>query len=126
MKSFNPAFIAKPASSYAQGVIHGAGQRLVISGQVGQRPDGTIEQGMEAQTRRAWSNLLAVLAEGGFSVKHLVKLTVFVTLPGQTALYRKLRDEALQGHLCAATYLQVAGLASPDFLVEIEAEAVKE
>lgn len=126
MKSFNPASIAKPASSYAQGVIHGAGQRLVISGQVGQRPDGTIEQGMEAQTRRAWSNLLAVLAEGGFSVKHLVKLTVFVTLPGQTALYRKLRDEALQGHLCAATYLQVAGLASPDFLVEIEAEAVKE
>jgi enamine deaminase RidA (YjgF/YER057c/UK114 family) len=27
--------------------------------------------------------------------------------------------------LCTATYLQVAGLASPDFLVEIEAEAVK-
>ena len=40
-------------------------------------------------------------------------------------LARQVRDTALQGHLCAATYLQVAGLASPEFLVEIEAEAVK-
>lgn len=126
MRSFNPAGIAKPASKYAQGVLHGPGQRLVVSGQVGIKPDGTIEAGMEAQMRRCWSNLLAVLADGGFTAKHLVKITVFVTLPGQTALYRAIRDEVLEGHLCAATYLQVAGLASPDFLVELEGEAVKD
>lgn len=125
MRSINPATIAKPASSYAQGILHGAGQRLVISGQIGVKPDGGVEQGIEAQMRRAWSNVIAVLDDAGFSRQNLVKVTVFVTLPGQVGLYRKLRDEALQGHLCAATYLQVAGLASPDFLVEIEAEAVK-
>ena len=32
-------------------------------------------------------------------------------------------DELLQGHACASTLLIVAGLASPEFMVEIEAEA---
>jgi 2-iminobutanoate/2-iminopropanoate deaminase len=127
MKTINPDTIIKPASAYAQAVLlpPSAGHRLVISGQVGQSPDGKTESGMRAQMERTWSNLLAVLAEAGFERKHLIKVTTFVTEPGQTALYRELRDKALQGHLCAATYLQVAGLASPDFLVEIEAEAVK-
>lgn len=127
MRSFNPDDIVKPASSYAQGVIHKAsGERLVISGQVGVAPDGKVEKGTRAQMERAWSNLLAVLKAAGLERKHLVKITVFVTEPGQVGLYRELRDKVLQGHLCAATYLQVAGLATPDFLVEIEAEAVKE
>ena len=42
MKTINPASIVKPASSYAQGIVHGAGQRLVISGQIGVKPDGAI------------------------------------------------------------------------------------
>jgi 2-iminobutanoate/2-iminopropanoate deaminase len=127
MKTINPDTITKPASNYAQAVLlpPTAGHRLVISGQVGMAPDGRIEVGVKAQLERTWSNLLAVLAATGFEPKHLVKVTTFVTEPGQTALARQIRDQALQGHLCAATYLQVAGLASPDFLVEIEAEAVK-
>jgi 2-iminobutanoate/2-iminopropanoate deaminase len=127
MKTINPDTITQPASAYAQAVLlpPTAGQRLVISGQVGVAPDGRIEVGVKAQLERTWSNLLAILAASGFEIKHLVKVTTFVTQPGQTALSRQIRDTALQGHLCAATYLQVAGLASPDFLVEIEAEAVK-
>jgi 2-iminobutanoate/2-iminopropanoate deaminase len=127
MKPINPGSIVKPASAYAQGVLLPAmpGERLVISGQVGLTPDGKLESGMRAQMVRCWTNLIAVLTAGGFEIKHLVKVTVFVTEPGQTALYREVRDEMLKGHHCAATYLQVAGLASPDFLVEIEAEAVK-
>jgi 2-iminobutanoate/2-iminopropanoate deaminase len=127
MKTINPDTIAKPASAYAQAVLlpPTAGQRLVISGQVGMAPDGRIEVGVKAQLERTWSNLLAVLTASGFEVTHLVKVTTFVTEPGQTALARQIRDKAMQGHMCAATYLQVAGLASPDFLVEIEAEAVK-
>lgn len=127
MKALNPDTIVKPASSYAQGVVHKASaERLIISGQVGVAPDGRVEKGTRAQMERSWSNLLAVLKAAGFERKHLAKITVFVTEPGQVGLYRDLRDKALEGHLCAATYLQVAGLATPDFLVEIEAEAVKE
>jgi 2-iminobutanoate/2-iminopropanoate deaminase len=127
MQTINPDTIVKPASAYAQAVLlpPTAGARLVISGQVGVAPDGKLEVGTRAQMVRSWSNLIAVLAAAGFEIKHLVKVTVFVTEPGQTALYRAVRDEMLQGHHCAATYLQVVGLASPDFTVEIEAEAVR-
>ncbi len=127
MQLINPDDIVKPASQYAQAVLHAAGaQRLVISGQIGVDPDGRVEEGLEAQLERAWSNLFAVLRAAGFEKRHLVKITVFVTVPGAVAASRAARDRALDGHVCASTYLQVAGLASPDFLVEIEAEAVKE
>jgi enamine deaminase RidA (YjgF/YER057c/UK114 family) len=127
MKIIKPADIVKPASNYAQGITHAAGgERLVISGQIGVNPDGSIENGLEAQSVRAWSNLFGVLKAAGFEKRHLVKVTVFVTQPGQVAVFRGVRDRVLEGHICASTYLHVAGLASPDFLVEIEGEAVKE
>lgn len=127
MKVINPGDIVKPASNYAQGVLHNAtGQRLVVSGQIGMKPDGTMEQGLEAQMQRAWSNMFGVLRAAGFDKRHLVKCTAFVTQPGQVALFRSVRDRQLDGHTCAFTYLEVAGLAAPAMLVEIEAEAVKE
>ena len=127
MRTVSPADVVKPASSYVQGVVHkSTAERLVISGQVGAAPDGRIEKGTRAQMERAWTNLLGVLKAAGMERRNLVKITVFMTEPGQVGLYREMRDKHLAGHLCAATYLQVAGLATPDYLVEIEAEAVKE
>lgn len=127
MKTINPTTIVKPASAYAQGVlVSNSGQRLVISGQIGIKPDGTIETGMKAQMERAWSNVFGVLAGAGFEKRHLVRLVIYVTQPGQVALYREVRDRMLEGHTCANTYLQIAGLAAPELMVEIEAEAVKE
>ena len=41
-------------------------------------------------------------------------------------VYRRVRDKMLEGHLCANTYIEISALAAPEFLVEIEAEAVKE
>jgi 2-iminobutanoate/2-iminopropanoate deaminase len=126
MQTINPPDIVKPASNYAQGVLHSSGTRLVISGQVGLAPDGTLESGMAAQMERAWSNVFGILRAAGFDRRQLVKCAIYVTEPGQTALFREVRDRMLDGHLCATTYLQVAGLAAPGFLVEIEAEAVRE
>lgn len=127
MTPLNPQTVVKPASAYAQAVHHKLnGERLVISGQLGLRPDGTLETGMEAQMQRAWANVLDIMTAAGFETRHLVKSTIYVTEPGHTALHRRVRDAALGGHLCASTYLQIAGLAAPEFLVEIEAEAIKE
>ena len=127
MKILNPGSIVKPASAYAQGVtLANSGERLIISGQVGMAPDGRLETGMRAQMERCWSNVFAIVAAAGFQTRHLAKCVVYVTEPGQTPLYREVRDTALAGHVCAMTYVQVAGLAAPGLLVEIEAEAVKE
>lgn len=127
VQTFNPDDIVKPASNYVQGVTHEAGgKRLIVSGQIGMTPGGKIEAGMQAQMERCWTNIFAVLHAAGFDKRHLVKVTVFVTEPGATPLYREVRDRMLEDHKCAATYLQIAGLAHPDLKVEIEAEAVKD
>lgn len=55
-----------------------------------------------------------------------MRATVYVTVPGQVALYREVRDRMLNGRLCACTYLEVSALTGPEHLVEIEAEAVKD
>jgi 2-iminobutanoate/2-iminopropanoate deaminase len=125
-KTFNPPGVAPPASRYSHGVGVGSGARwLYISGQVGTAPDGSIRQGLKAQMEQVFANIDKILETGGMTKRDVVKLTVFVTQPGPEALsvYRILRDQWLEGHAAAATYLVVAGLAHPDFLVEIEAVA---
>ncbi len=121
----NPPNFPKPASNYSQGIVHGAGaERLVISGQVGVRGDGSIVDGLENQMTQAWDNFLGVLAAAGFATTDVVKVTVYVTKPALMS-FRQGRERALGGHAPAATYVQVAGLADAKFMVEIEGEAVK-
>ena len=86
MRVIQPDDVVKPASNYAQAVAHKvAGERLVVSGQIGVAPDGTIEKGLEAQLERTWSNLLAVVRAAGFRREEIVKVTIFVTVPGAVA-----------------------------------------
>jgi enamine deaminase RidA (YjgF/YER057c/UK114 family) len=123
----NPPTVAPPSSRYSHGIVHDLhGSRLVISGQVGLRQDGTLAEGLEAQLEQCWDNLIAVLRSAGMDVTNLVKVTIFVTVADAIAISRRVRERKLVGHAPASTFLQVAGLARPDFLAEIEAEAVKE
>lgn len=124
---FNPRGLAAPASRYSHGVVHGArARRLVISGQLGMRPDGSVPAELEEQMELAWDNLIEVLREGGMAVTDLVKVVTFVTVPGSVAAVRRIRQRKLGQHAPASTYLEVAGLASPQFLFEVEGEAVSE
>ena len=124
MKKINPDNITKPASNYSQAVIvPDNARRVVISGQIGVHPDGTVADGLEAQMERCWLNIFAILEEVGMAKTDLVKVTVFVTCPGVTGIYRDIRDRMLEGHAPAATYVVISELATPELLVEIEAEA---
>ena len=124
-REINPSDFPAPQSNYSQGVVHDAvAQRLVISGQVGVRSDGSIADGLEAQMQQTWDNFLAVLDAAGFTPADVVKVTLFTTVPALQE-FRRGREKALAGCAPAATYVQVAGLADPNFIVEIEGEAVK-
>jgi 2-iminobutanoate/2-iminopropanoate deaminase len=126
-RTLNPASVIQPASHYAQAVEQGlGGRRLVISGQVGVTLDGMTCEGRAAQHEQAWANILALLDEAGMTREDLVSIRVYDVAPGDVAVYRAVRDRVLGGHLLAATYVVVAGLASPALHVEIEAEAVRE
>ena len=63
-------------------------------------------------------------SSAGFDTADVVKVTLFTTVPALQE-FRRGREKALAGHAPAATYVQVVGLADPEFLVEIEGEAVK-
>ncbi|GHD02747.1 hypothetical protein GCM10007320_62220 [Pseudorhodoferax aquiterrae] len=56
---------------------------LFVSGQVGSREDGSPEPGLEAQVRRAFENLNAVLAAAGCSFDDVVDVTVFIVDPAE-------------------------------------------
>ncbi len=126
LRLFNPETVSKPFSRYSQGaLVTGPAQWLHISGQVGARPDGTVEQGFEAQAKQAWANLIAVLEAGGMTRGDLVKVNVFLTRAQDVAASRAIRDAALQGAAPASTLLVVAALARPEILFEVEAVAAK-
>jgi 2-iminobutanoate/2-iminopropanoate deaminase len=125
MRALNPDSVVQPASHYAQAIeVPVGGRRLIMSGQVGVTPDGTILDGYERQAEQIWANIIALLAAADMGLTNLVSIRVYDVAPGNVAAYREIRDRVLNGHLVAATYVVLAGLASPHFLTEIEAEAV--
>jgi 2-iminobutanoate/2-iminopropanoate deaminase len=123
----NPDSVSRPASRFSQGVLHGPiAKRLIISGQVGAKADGTIVEGLAAQTELVFDNLFSVLQAAGMNVEDLVKLTIFCADPKGAVVAREIRNNRLGSHCPASTFVHVAGLANPAYLIEIEAEAIRE
>ena len=123
----NPTTVAPPFSAYSHAVEVGSGARwLHVSGQVGVQPDGSVPAEPGAQMEQAWRNVLAVLNAAGMGPEDMVKVTAYLTRPEDTGLYREVRETLLDGAQPASTLIIVAGLAHPDWLVEIEAVAAAE
>lgn len=126
MNVHNPRTIAAPLGAYSNGISAPAGgQWLHIAGQVGVLPDGSLAEGFEAQADAAWRNLLAVLADAGMGVEHLVKLQHFLLDPADLKAYGAVRAGHLGQARPASTLLFVSALAHPAWKVEIDAVAWK-
>jgi len=124
LRSHNPGAVAPPFSRYSHAVETPAGARwLHVSGQVGVKPDGSLADGVEAQIEQALLNIFAALQTAGMSKHDLVKLTVFLTDQQNVPALRSIRDKLVLPAEPASTLLIVAGLARPEWLVEIEAIA---
>ena len=54
---------------------------LFVSGQVGSREDGSPEPELDAQVRRAFANLTAVLGAAGCTFEDVQDVTVFIVDP---------------------------------------------
>lgn len=123
----NPPTMAPPLGAYSHGIAVEKGLRWIfVSGQLGIAPDGTLAEGAEAQADHAWSNVFRVLASGGMTAGDLVKVTTFVVDRDLIPAVRAARQKHLPGpDFPASTFVIVAGLARPEFLVEIEAVAAR-
>lgn len=127
MDVLNPANWVKPRG-YANGIA-AEGRLIFVAGQIGWNAEGIFESDdFAAQVRQALSNVVAVLASGGATPAHIVRLTWYLLDKRQymdnaqaiSAIYRELIGK----HYPAMTMLQVSGLAEDRALVEIEATAV--
>lgn len=126
IRFINPANIVAPASRYSHAAEVGANARwLHISGQIGVNPDGTVAQGIEAQTERAWLNIIAILEAAEMGLEDLVKVNAFLVDREHLATVRAVRDRHLSDHRAASTLYIVAGLAKPEWQIEVEAVAAK-
>lgn len=124
MRALNPSSIRPPLGRYSHGFAIPADSRLVITaGQLGIGPDETVPADSEAQADICFANIAAILAEDGMGLANVVRLSVYVTARDHMDGFRRSRDRHFQGTPPATTLLVVAGLARPDFVIEIEALA---
>ena len=96
---------------------------VFVSGQLGLDPaSGALAEGIEAQTRRALQNLVAVLAAAGLGPQHVLKATVYVANMDDFALVNQLYAEIFAPPFPAREVVQAARLPK-NALVEISAIA---
>ena len=109
-------------------IVSGATRTLYLSGQTAMSDDGKPQHDgdMGAQLALSLDNLEAVLGEAGMSLANLVRLNVYTTdidllFPHYGVLAGRL---GAAGVAPTSTLLQVARLAIPSLMVELEGTAV--
>lgn len=125
-KFTNPDTVAPPLGAYSHVATVPAGAALIaLAGQVGNAPDGTVPEAAEDQYANALRNIVALLASQGCTPADIVKLNSYLVqrmdLPTVAATRRAILGDVRP----AATMVYVAGLAAPEYLVEVEAWAVR-
>ena len=123
----NPKSMHQPGGVYSHTVhVPANSEWLVIAGQIGIDAEGSLANGIRAQSDQVFRNILAALAAHRMSKEDLVKTNVYLTDSRFIGEYRAARN-AILGEECApaSTLVIVDGLASPDMLVEVEAWAAR-
>jgi 2-iminobutanoate/2-iminopropanoate deaminase len=103
------------------------GNTVYVAGQISVGSDGNVvgKGDPETQVRQVWRNVEAAVKAAGGTLQNVVKTTTYITNIQYAAAVRKVREELFQSlNPPTSTLLVVAGLAGPDYLVEIEVIAV--
>lgn len=112
---------------YANG-IKARGDLLFTGGLVGSDKHGRFPADFVGQARQLFENIVAVLAEGGASPRHIVRMTWYVrdmdeylnARPALGEVYRRV----LGDHYPAMALVAVTRLVEPEARLEIETTAV--
>ena len=114
-------------ATYSQGIrVQGAQSILFLSGQVAYEADGSpaCRGDFKGQARGAYEAIAALLASQGATLANVVKITTYVTDMRYRVDLAPLREEFFGKKGPASTLVEVAALAHPDWMIEIEAIAV--
>jgi 2-iminobutanoate/2-iminopropanoate deaminase len=99
---------------------------VFVSGQAPISAEGRLvgEGDFETQVRQVLENLRAVVEHAGATLADVVKLTVYLTDMTKLREYTRIKSEFFPGEQPASTAVEVAALARPEMMVEVEALAV--
>ena len=124
----NPPGVAPPQARYSQVAVIdlGPARMIVPAGQTSTGLDGEIvgRGNFTVQAHQAFENVVGILAAHGAGLADLVKTTYYITDMAHRADLAAVRDEVLGDHMPASTLMEVSGLASPEFMIEIDVVAV--
>mgnify|MGYP002777775145 FL=1 len=102
------------------------GNTLEVAGTVAMGDQGLVGKGnMYEQTRFALQKIEKVLGQAGFSLADVVRTRVFVTDISRWEEAGRAHGEFFGNIKPASSMIEVSRLIDPDFLVEIEATAIK-
>lgn len=128
----NPAAIGTPVAPYSHAIKTTGHEILFLAGQVPIDKDGnTVGVGdFEAQARCVFDLLTEILQAGGMDWRNVAKLNVFMTRREDREKITALREELFSewfpsGDYPISTLLFISGLYREEFLIEIEAIAVR-
>jgi enamine deaminase RidA (YjgF/YER057c/UK114 family) len=108
---------------YSRAVVQG--DWCFVAGTTGRDPDtGDMPEDVAAQVHNAFRIIEAALAEGGFSLKHIVRVTYYITDISYQAIINPLLG-AKFGEIRPAATMIVAGLIRSEMKVEIEVTAFR-
>lgn len=119
----SPAGLAAPKGHYSHGVVVSATETLYVAGQVPLDSTGNLvgRGDPAAQAKQVLENLRTVAEAAGARLEDIAKTSVFLVDLAHRPAVGEVRRRFFSGAPPANTLLVVESLASPDFLVEIEA-----
>ena len=125
-KARNPEPVHPPVGRYIHSIEAADENRLLfISGQVGMDRDGNVPEDPAEQFEVALRNVLSCVEAAGFAATDIVKMVTYVVGDLDPARRREALDRALGEHVTTSTLLYISRLAAPQYLVEIDAWAVR-
>ncbi|NBW36022.1 MAG: RidA family protein [Cytophagia bacterium] len=102
------------------------GNTLEVTGTVAADENGVVGKGdMYAQTKFALQKIEKVVKEAGFSMEDVVRTRLFVTDISKWEEAGKAHAEFFRNIKPCTTLLEVSKLIEPDYLIEIEATAIR-
>jgi reactive intermediate/imine deaminase len=120
--------IAPSKLEKAVGYAHAirCGNTVYISGQIAHDASGKlVGQGdVRAQGEQVYQNVKAIVESCGGTMENIVRITTYVTSLAYRAVMVEIRAKYFPKDPPTSTFLVVAGLADPAFLVEVDAIAV--
>lgn len=114
---------------FSQGLVVTGQRRVMLSGQVGvDAQEQTVSGGMREQTDAALDNIERVLAEAGGTIDQVIMLRIFIREDASSPQEQEAIAAALLKRFPVnpppSSWILIHGLARPEWLIEIEAEAM--